>query len=79
MSVTIAGTVIAKLKNLVRAKWHRKLIETGLENQDGTPTADGREVVLRMLAEEQYAAKRQEIGEGLLKRDKEIAEERDEK
>mgnify|MGYP006871771960 CR=1 FL=1 len=77
--MSVAGNVMAKLKNLVRAKWHRKLIEVGLEGQDGTPTADGREVVLRMLAEEAYAGKREEIGNGLLKRDKEIAEERDEK
>lgn len=77
--MSVAGKVIAKLKNLVRTRWHRKLIEVGLENQDGTPTADGREVVLRMLAEEAYASKRQEIGEGLVRRDGEIAKERDEK
>ena len=76
---TVAGNVVAKLKNLVRSKWHRALIDNGLEGQDGTPTADGREVVLRLLAEESYAAKRQEIGEGLVKRNAEIAEERDEK
>lgn len=76
---TVAGNVIAKLKNLVRPKWHRRLLENELELQDATPTADGREVVLRMLAEESYAAKRQEIGEGLVKRDKEIADEREEK
>ena len=76
---SVAGNVIAKLKNLVRSRWHRKLIELELENQDKTPTAEGREVVLRMLAEDSYEARRQEIGEGLVKRDKEIAAEREEK
>jgi len=84
--MSIAGNVLGKLKNLTRSKWHRKLVEVGLEDQCGQLTTDGRETVLRMLAQRAYEADgasdgmslRQEIGNGLVSRDKEIAEERKE-
>lgn len=81
--MSIAGNVIGKLKNLVRPRWQRKLIETGLEDDCGNLTVDGRDVVSRMLTQKAYESDgkvagvslRQEIGEGLVKRDGEIKEE----
>lgn len=81
--MSIAGNVIGKLKNLVRPDWQRTLISTGLEDDCGNLTEDGREVVLRMLTQTAYEADgktagvslRQEIGQGLVKRNAAIKEE----
>lgn len=85
---SVAGNVIAKLKNLVRPRWQRTLIDTGLEDQCGNLTVEGRDVVLRMLAQEAYEAPavgdegnrtlRQKIGEDLVKRNSEIKAEKEE-
>jgi len=81
--VSIAGNILGKLKNLLRKDWVRVLKSEGLEDDCGNLTPDGRETVLRMLAEKAYngpgetAGKtlRQEIGEGVLERNKQIKEE----
>lgn len=89
--MSVAGTVVGKISNLFKSRWQRELISTGLEGKDGSLTVEGRDVVLRLLAEKAYSgayvdetganheSMRQFIGEGLVKRNKEIAAERDEK
>lgn len=89
--MSIVGEVVGKISNLFRARWQRELISTGLEGKDGSLTEDGRNVVLRLLAEKAYndpytdendadhESMRKFIGEGLVKRNKEIAAEREEK
>lgn len=91
MKTSIVGTVVGKISNLFKNRWTRELISTGLEGKDGSLTVDGRDVVLRLLANAAYsgaytdesgtvhASMRQFIGEGLVSRNKEIAAERDEK
>lgn len=89
--MSIVGSIVGKISNLFKSRWHRELISTGLEGKDGSLTVDGRDVVLRLLAEKAYAgafvdeggaehvSMRQFIGEGLVKRNKEISTERDER
>lgn len=85
------GVIVGKLGNLFKSRWVRQLIEEGIENRDGSLTEEGREVVLRLLAQKAYdsaytddggaahESMRQFVGEGLVKRNKEISAERDEK
>lgn len=84
------GNIVAKLGNLFKSRWNRKLIDSNIEGRDGSLTVEGRDVVLRLLAQKAYESAytdesgaqhetmRQFIGEGLVKRDKEIAAEREE-
>lgn len=85
------GTIVGKLGNLFKNRWERELISEELMNRDGSLTVDGRDVVLRLLAQKAFdgaytddggadhASMKQFIGEGLVKRNKEISVERDEK
>lgn len=89
--MSLVGNVVGKLSNLFRARWQRELIATGLEGRDGSLTEDGRNVVLRLLAQNaydgtytdeggtQHESMRKFVGEGLVTRNKEIAKEREEK
>lgn len=85
------GTLVGRLGNLFKSRWVRELISEGIENRDGSLTPEGRDVVLRLFAEKVYnasyadeggndhATMRQFIGEGLVKRVKEISDENKER
>lgn len=85
------GTIVGKIGNLFKNRWQRELISEDLMNRDGSLTVDGRDVVLRLLAQSAFdgsytdesgvvhPSMKQFIGEGLVKRNKEISVERDEK
>lgn len=88
--MSVVGTIVGKLGNLFRSRWVRELISQGLEGKDGSLTAEGRDVVLRLFADSVYngaytdeggnvhPSMREFIGEGLVKRQKEISVERTE-
>jgi len=74
----IVSKVVNRVRQLTRSKAERALIKYELEDDCGNPTKAGRQYVLRDMAENLWKEKRKEIGESLVKSEKEDKEDKKE-